>query len=151
MTPTINPRARDAQSERICCPSRARAYQQQPTVDWRMANHRLNQQTAPKFRDHAFAVLHGEPTLTDNQRADLWSRFHAAKNTTELAAQLQPMPLRPDLKSQLLYAKNKPSIEYDALDKTVEAVKRLSTLDSKVLELAESHPAVMNALMSDIE
>ena len=101
-----------------------------------------------KFIDHAYPVLHGEPTIGDTQRESLWDLFHQSQNATELAARLHPMPLHPDLKQKLLKAKNKPDVEYNDLDRAVEAIHRMKAMDPQTLELAESHPVTLKAWIS---
>ena len=57
-----------------------------------------------KFTDHAFPVIAQEPGLSDENRADIWSLFHTAKDTTELAQHLSSLPLHPMMKADLLKA-----------------------------------------------
>jgi hypothetical protein len=143
MEPNPTPRAvRYTQSHRAAAPAQ---------VDWRVVNHARNSTLAPQFRDHAFPILHGEPTIDDRQRESLWDLFHSSKDATELAAKLHPMALHPDLKEQLLRAKNRPSVELDATDNVVGAIQKMATLDPKILDLAEQHNHVLQALLAGSE
>jgi hypothetical protein len=96
------------------------------------------------FKDHAVEILKGEPTINDSQRSDLWDLFHQSANATELARRLHTMPLRPDLKEQLLRAKNKPSVKPDPIEKVLDAMQRM---DPKVLDLAEKHPHMLKLVV----
>src|SRR5713101_8795448 len=100
MEPILTPRAaRYAKSHGLPVPTSANP----PAVDWRVAKHELNQILDPKFRDHIFPVLYGEPTINDNQRADLWDLAHQAADSTELAGHLSQLPpLHPGLVANLL-------------------------------------------------
>jgi hypothetical protein len=140
MAPILTPRAaRYDLSHGVAAPAQAGE-----PIDWRQANMDMNSRRAPKFVDHAFPVLYGEPTIDDRQREELWDIYHTSRNATELAQRLHPMPLHPDLKEQLLRAKNKPSVELDPIDKVFEAIQ---WLDPQVLEIAESHPFVLKHMV----
>ena len=104
----------------------------------------------PTFTDHIAKVLRGEPTIDDRQRESLWDLAYQSKDVGELAARLHPMELHPMLKLDLLKAKSKPAVEYDNLDRAMQAVERVSTLDPRARELAEKHPSVLKALMENL-
>jgi hypothetical protein len=97
--------------------------------------------------DPAEPILRGEPTLTDETRANLWDIYHASTSTTELERQLQSMGLRQGLVGQLLIAKNKQAAEKPALDRVTDAMQQMANIDPRVLDAAESHPRVLQALM----
>jgi hypothetical protein len=100
-----------------------------------------------KFVDHAFPILQGDPALTSAGRADIWDHFHQSGNATELAQRLQNVAMPDDTRAQLISAKSKPSTELDNLDRVVRAIHKLSAMDSKDLEIAESHPRMLQHLI----
>jgi hypothetical protein len=95
--------------------------------------------------DDAAVILRGEPTINDDQRADLWDLYHATKTPSELARHLQAIPVHPDLKQQLFTAKQK---SVDPIDRVVEVLSQLKQIDPRTLDLAEKSPTVLKALMS---
>ena len=105
---------------------------------------------ASPFMDHASPILSAEPTITDQQRADLWDVFHQSKDPNELATKLTPLLVPDDLKHKLWTAKQavSPVPAVPPVDKTVAAMQRMVTLDPKVLETAEAHPNVLKVLTS---
>jgi hypothetical protein len=128
----------------------AKLVPQPPKPDWRVVNHERTKASHPNFVDHAFAVLHGEPTLSnDHQRGDLWDLFHSTANMAELAERL-PGELHPDLRRALLEAKNKPALVRDTAEKIFDALK---SIPAETLQLAESHPVTLkhfaNAAMEE--
>jgi hypothetical protein len=100
------------------------------------------------FVDRAFPVLHGEPTINDSQRSDLWDLFHQSANANELDQHLAGLNLHPDLKKQLIHAKSLGSVEYDNLDRAVQAIHRMTAMDRTTLDVAEGHPTVLKLWMN---
>lgn len=101
------------------------------------------------FLDPAKPILAGEPSLSDDLRAELWDTFHRTKSATELAQHLQPLAIPDDTKKKLFDAKQgavPPTVE--PLDKASAAIARLATLPHDALEAAESHPNVLKVLSS---
>jgi hypothetical protein len=99
----------------------------------------------PVLSDPAAPILRGEPTISDDQRADLWDAFHT-KSPEELAQHLMPLAIPDDFKRKLYQAKQQATPPVPILDKTTEAINRVAKIDPAVLELAEAHPNVLRAL-----
>jgi hypothetical protein len=99
--------------------------------------------TSP-FMDHAAPILQGDPTLSDQQRSDLWDAFHS-KNSAELVQHLTPLAISDDTKHKLFQAKQASLPVAPPVDKVTEAVQRVAALDPKVLDVAESHPNILKA------
>lgn len=108
------------------------------------------QGTASPFLDSAKPILAAHPAITDDQRADLWDIFHNSKDSGELAQHLQPLAIPDDLKHHLFVAKDATAppvpVKVAPIDKVTDAIKRISQLDPKVVDLAESHPNVLKTL-----
>lgn len=104
--------------------------------------------TPSPFADHVSPILAGEPTITDDQRADLWDVFHQSKDSNELAQKLQPLAVPDDLKQQLFDKKKLVTPAADPIDKVTAAMEKMKSLDPDTLELAEHHPAVLKVLTS---
>ena len=106
-----------------------------------------------KFIDNAFPILRGDPVLSPQDRSDIWDLFHVhSKDAGELAQHLQSVPGLPDdTRAQLIAAKSKPSVEYDNLDRTVQAIHKLAALPSQVLETAEAHPHVLGHYVNQLK
>jgi hypothetical protein len=108
------------------------------------------QGTVSPFLDPAKPILAAHPAITDDQRADLWDTFHNSKDSAELANKLQPLAIPDDLKHHLFVAKDAtapaPVVKPAPVDKVTAAIQRISQLDPKVIDLAESHPNVLKTL-----
>jgi hypothetical protein len=99
------------------------------------------------YQDPAESILRGEPTINDEQRANLFDIFHSTKDEGELARRLQPLAVPDDFKKQLYDAKQGGAItKGEPLDKVTEAINRMKTIDPQVLAMAEAHPNVLKAL-----
>ncbi len=97
--------------------------------------------------DKPAQILHGDPAITDlDTKADIWDLYHAAKDETELAQNLQQMPIPDDTKQRLVAAK---FASKSKLDRAVDAITRLRTIPSELLGLAESHPTVFKSLVDE--
>jgi hypothetical protein len=96
------------------------------------------------FQDHAAPILQGEPTITDQQRSDLWDAFHS-KSPDELVQHLAPLAIPDETKHKLFQAKQASMPVAPPVDKVTEAVQRVAALDPKVLDIAESHPNILKA------
>jgi hypothetical protein len=103
--------------------------------------------TPSPFMDHAAPVLAGEPTINDDQRADLWDAFHT-KSPEELVQHLQPLAVPDDFKKKLYDAKQQSMPVAGPVDKVTAAMKQLAQLDPNVLATAEAHPNVLKAMTS---
>lgn len=107
--------------------------------------------TPSPFQDHAAPVLSNDPTLTDEKRASLWDIFHSSKDHNELAQKLQPEEIPDATKHALWQAKQASLPAPTPHDNIVAALQRMAQIDPKVLDLAESHPAVLKAFTSATE
>jgi hypothetical protein len=94
--------------------------------------------------DKAAVVLYGEPTINDEQRADLYDVYYQSPTANALACRLAPLDLHPDLKEQLVNAKR---LGEDAMDRAIEAINKLRQIDPVVLAKAERHPTITQALI----
>jgi len=99
------------------------------------------------FIDHAAPVLAGDPSLNDQQRADLWDAFHS-KDAAALVDHLHEQDIPQATKQSLWEAKQRSEAPTDPIEKTTAAIKKLQQLDPEVLELAEAHPNVLKALIA---
>lgn len=102
--------------------------------------------TPNPFMDHAAPVLSSEPTITDQQKSDLWDAFHS-KSPEELVQHLTPLAIPDDLKRRLFDAKRlaTPTPPVEPVDKVTSAIQKMVALPPDVLDKAESHPQVMKA------
>jgi hypothetical protein len=101
--------------------------------------------TPSPFQDHAAPILAGEPSITDDQRANLHDIFHGSKDPNELASKLSSFPVPDDLKHKLWTAKQASTSSAPPVDKVTEAVQRLAAMDPQTLDVAESHPNLLKA------
>jgi hypothetical protein len=104
--------------------------------------------TPSPFTDEVSPILRGEPSITNDQRADLFDVFHKSKDPNELARHLQPLVLPDDLKQQLYDKKKKMVPPVEPVDKVTDVVNRMKTLDPAALETAEGHPNVLKAFVT---
>lgn len=100
------------------------------------------------FVDHAQPILAGEPSITADQRADLWDIFHNSKDANELANHLSTMALPDDTKQQLFDAKKKAAPKVEPIERAVHALATMTTIPPAVMELAEKYPNTAKALLS---
>jgi hypothetical protein len=103
----------------------------------------MSSPTSP-FMDHAAPVLSGDPTLSDDQRADLHDAFYQ-KDPAALTAHLQTLAIPDDTKHKLFQAKQASMPPTPPVDKVTDAVHRLAAIDPQTLEIAESHPNLLKA------
>lgn len=94
------------------------------------------------YLDPAEPILAGDPRLTDETRADLWSIFHESRDASELTAKLSTIEVPNDLKHALWTAKSVTSPVSGNADKITAALTTLSKMDPKLLEIAETHKQV---------
>ena len=94
--------------------------------------------------DHAAPILQAEPSITDQQRSDLWDAFHT-KNADELIQHLAPLVIPDDLKHKLFQAKQASMPVAPPVDKVTDVIQRMTKLDPQALETAEAHPNVLKA------
>lgn len=102
--------------------------------------------TPSPFQDHASPILSADPTLSDQQRSDLWDAFHS-KNPDELVQHLTPLAIPDDTKHKLWAAKqaSMPPVKVEPVDKVTAAVNKMVALPPDVLDKAEQHPNVLKA------
>lgn len=105
--------------------------------------------TAP-LTDLAAPVLSGEPTINDEQRAELWDAFHT-KNPSELVQHLQPLAVPDDFKRRLFEAKQKSMPPIEPLDKVSSVISHLAQIPPEQLDLAETHPNVLKTLTAALD
>jgi hypothetical protein len=103
------------------------------------------------FIDAAKPILAGEPTINDDQRAELWDTFHNTKNATELATKLAPLSIPDDTKQQLYSAKQRAVAPPEPIDRAAKALNSIANIDPKVLEMAEKYPTVAKTLITVAE
>ena len=108
----------------------------------------MDPQNDSPFLDHAQPILAGEPSLTQEQRADLWDTFHNSKDPNELATALSPLAVPDDLKHRLYQAKQSAIPKVEPLDRAVKALQVLGSLPSAIKEEAEKYPKTAQALLS---
>jgi|SRR5579864_430172 len=104
----------------------------------------MSSPTSP-FMDHAAPILQGEPSITDQQRSDLWDAFHS-KNSDELVQHLAPLAIPDDLKHKLWQAKQASIPAVEPVDKITAAINKMVALPPEVLDKAEQHPNVLKAI-----
>jgi hypothetical protein len=101
----------------------------------------------PRLIDHAKRIL--MPSLLDQDtKATAWDHYFAAKTPTELSARLQTLNLPTDVHQQLVDAKQATMPVLTPVDKAVEAVKKLASMDPRTLDLAENHNHVFQAFLA---
>ena len=103
---------------------------------------------ASPFMDRASPILAADPALSDQNRADLWDIFHQSKDPAELTQKLAPLAIPDDTKHKLWEAKQSAAPVAPPVDKVTAAMQRMTSIDPKVLEVAESHPNVLKVLTS---
>jgi hypothetical protein len=85
--------------------------------------------------------------LTQDEKANLWDDYHAAKNPTELVQRLQNHNVSNALKSALWNAKNLTAPSQSPADKVSDALRRIAKVDPATLAVAEKHPTVTKAIL----
>jgi hypothetical protein len=109
-----------------------------------------NSNTAvPPSQDPAEGILRGDTSLTDSDRADLFDLFHGARDHNELAQKLQPLAVPDDTKRKLWQAKQLAVSAPSPVEKIASAVHAVNQLDPAARELAEQHPNVFKAFLTD--
>ena len=117
-----------------------------------LASYKWNSVVNPKFIDHAFPVLYGEPTFgkDDEKRSQLWDLFHSSRDVNELAQQL-PEGLHPDFVRSFLKAKSKPSVQIDKTDMADKILGTMQKISPEALDIAEAHPNILKSLMASLQ
>jgi hypothetical protein len=100
----------------------------------------------PSLIDHAKLILLHAP-MTQDEKASAWDQFHNARDSADLTARLANVSMPDEVKASLVAGKKLSEPEPTPVDKAAAAIHRMSELDSKILELAESHPSVFRALL----
>ena len=100
----------------------------------------------PPLTDLAAPILAGDPVLSDEHRADLWDTFHNSKSPEELVQHLQPLRVPDDTKKRLYDAKKQSMPPVGPVDKVTAVMQKMTQIDPKMLDLAESHPNVLKTL-----
>lgn len=116
----------------------------QPAEDVTTSDPRV--ESAP-YRDPAEAILRGDPSLTDEHRATLWTIFHEAKNPDDLAQRLQWHSASNQTRHLLVQAKGLTAPTPDPVDRIVDALHRVAALPRNVLEMAEMYPVGTKSLI----
>jgi hypothetical protein len=98
------------------------------------------------YIDHAAPILAGEPTITDDDRSNLWDIFHGSKDSEELVQKLQSYEAPDHVKASLFDAKHASMPGQEPVAKTLAAISKVKEIPADVLDLAESHPNVLKAL-----
>jgi hypothetical protein len=101
--------------------------------------------------DHAKRILTAASSMNDDQRADSWDHYHSAQDSKDLTTRLNTVNAPDDVKASLVSAKKLSDPKLTAVDKVVDAIHRLAAMDPRTREIAESHPAVLKALLSGSE
>lgn len=99
------------------------------------------------FTDHAAPILAGDPSLSDENRAELWDIFHGSKSPEELVQKLQVLAVPDDTKKRLYDEKKltvPPTVE--PISRIATAITQMTQMDPKALDVAESHPTVFKTL-----
>lgn len=99
------------------------------------------------YQELAEPILRADPTLSNDQRADLFDVFHQTKDPTELARKLQPYAIPDGTKKYLFDAKVMNTPAPDPVSKVKDAVSSLKDMDPNALQLAEKYPNVTKALV----
>ena len=100
------------------------------------------------FVDPAAPILAGDPALSDENRASLWDVFHSTKDHNELVQKLATIAAPEDTKQRLVKAKQQMSPAPAPVEKATAALQKLTEIDPKVLDLAESHPTIAKAFIA---
>ena len=104
----------------------------------------------PLLRDHARDILTDAP-ISDSEKEQLWEIFHDSVTADDLARNLSLVPPElVDVAKKLVEAKKLSDPVATALTPVTAALNHLTTIDPKVLNLAETHPQVMNSLLAGI-
>jgi hypothetical protein len=103
------------------------------------------------YLDHAKRILADDPSLDNSDRADLWDIFHSSRDTRELATRLNDADIPQHVAESLIDAKRltEPKAEPAEPNPAMDALNKLEAIDEKVLQLAESHPTVLKALLRE--
>jgi hypothetical protein len=110
------------------------------------------QEVAPMlepYMDHAAPILiaHG---IAPDLAAEVWDRYHSARDSKVLIEKLQPLDIPNATKHELVLEKQKgdPAPDwFSRLNQAVEAVKRVAALPREQVETSERHPRVFQALL----
>ena len=97
------------------------------------------------FHDHARDILSATP-IDDESKVALWDHYHGAQTSAELAARLQGVPVDDFLKQLLIAAKKLSDPELTPTEKVTDVIGRISKMDKRTLQIAESHPNILRAL-----
>lgn len=99
------------------------------------------------FYPHAERILTPAP-ITQDQKADAFDHFYAAKTPQELSTRLQALGLPAEVHSALVDAKTASMPVKSHMDKIVEAVNKLAAMNPQLREIGESHPALLKAFLA---
>lgn len=94
--------------------------------------------------DPAYRILENAPIELE-LKSDCWDEFYEATSARNLASRLERYDIPDSVKAALVAARK--SLEPTARDRIVDAMRQLSQLDPKLLELAEQHPKVLRYLI----
>jgi hypothetical protein len=102
-----------------------------------------------RFSDSAEPILRGEPTLNDEQRANLWEVFHSARTSQELIPLLHGHAIPEELKQRLFEAKQLSDPEPDRAAHIFRSIRQVVQMDPKLRTLAEKHSHLLNHFIAD--
>lgn len=106
--------------------------------------------TDSPFYDHAKNILTPAP-ITQDQKADAYDHYHLAKTPAELSTRLQGLNLPADLHGALVNAKTSSMPVKSHADKVMDGINRMTAINPRDLEIAESHPKLLAAFLAGNE
>jgi len=104
--------------------------------------------------DHAYRILKGIPddVMSMDSKADAWQHYYDARDSKDLVNRLMNFDAPLNVKHDLYEAKKNFSDPVPTpMDRATDAVHRISALDPRVLEIAESHPNILKSLMASLQ
>ena len=104
--------------------------------------------TAAQPADPAFDILAKHQELANGTKGDLWQHFNDAPHSRDLIKRLIPYDAPISVKDELLAAKQATDPVPTHMDKIVEAIYKLASMNPQARSLAESHPAILKAFLS---
>ena len=90
--------------------------------------------------------------ISQDLKADLWDAVYNARNPDDLAHSLKKFEIPPHIAAALIVAKRLLDTEHpepSRADKVKAAAQQMSQIDPKLLDLIETHPAVLKHLLAE--